>query len=193
MLLVLPFFWKSTQLFVCNRRFTPSVNQTTIAADPENTFFCNVNVTVTTWRVWSETKVIYINLKKISRREGSDKTTKSYPASGQAQQPAVAAAGSQQRQQQQPAGLLQQRPEQSGRLAAGVWGDGQVCRRSVFVEFTRNVFPNFSHARLWLLFSFHFFQSLHGANPTSLSWAGCYRAWRFCRGRSQLQISLKCR
>lgn len=48
----------------------------------------------------------------------------------------MAAAGSQQQQQQQPAGLLQQRPEQSGRLAARVRGDGQVCRRSVSLEFT---------------------------------------------------------
>lgn len=49
----------------------------------------------------------------------------------------MAATGPQQQQQQQPAGLLQQRPEQSGRLATGVWGDGQVCRRSVFGKLPR--------------------------------------------------------
>lgn len=43
---------------------------------------------------------------------------------GQAQRLAVAAGGPQQQQQQQPAGLLQQRPEQSGSLAAGFRGDG---------------------------------------------------------------------
>lgn len=130
MLLVLPFFKKKKKNLAYILSVTAVLpHQTTIAADGVKKFLllqpqCDLKR--------GNKSNLRKEKDKVCRREGSDKTTKCHPAAGEAQQPAVAAAGCQQQQQQQPAGLLQQRPEQSGRLAAGVRGDGQVRRRSVF-------------------------------------------------------------